>query len=136
MKLVERVEFADIFVLFSLYVPDKGSFFSRSVAVPAVELVVSTFFAGLSVESVFPEPSGVGKKIRFINSLLSFSVVLIELTFIVRTVFEDEGSFTMGPAVIKVSDVDAAVRLIHSTKSMRLFFFLSSIESTASSYPR
>ena len=124
MELVERVELAFVSILLAVDLPGKSSLLPGSVHVPSHELVVPAFLVGLTVKGVVPEATGVGQLVRHVFSFLGLSTVVVEVTLVVRAIFEDINSTTRGPSVLEVADINAAVRLVHSTESMR---FMSSL---------
>ena len=46
-----------------------------------------------------------------------FGSIIFELSFVVGSIWEDKDALSLGSTFLEVSDINASVRLIHSSKS-------------------
>lgn len=77
-----------------------------------------SFFDTFSIKLVVSEASLVCYLFIGIVSVLTFSLIFVEITFVIRSVFKDKNSPAFSLSMIKVSNVETSVLFVHSSETV------------------
>ena len=119
MELVLRVEITFVLMFMAISLPSQRAIIPMSVFIGAVKTVISPFLLSFAVKTVVLEPTVVGHLVRTVQTSCCLSMVVDKIALVIGTVLENVDAFAVGTAVLKISEVGAAVRFEHATETVR-----------------
>lgn len=119
MELVFGVEISFVLMFVAVGLPSQSTIITMSVFISTHKFIISAFFFSLSIKLIVSETSIVGHIISSVYTSRCFSSIVGKISLVVGTVLENVGASAMSPTVLEVAQIDAAIRFVHATKTMR-----------------